>query len=107
MRYTLIAVLAIALVVIVTAGMGCQNLKKKTFRVVSHTDGEVIATAVDPTTMTLLPKIYFGSSYTSITTIPENIDELDCEVTTYSFWTGKKMVTEKLRIRNGKVKDGN
>ena len=101
MRYTLITVLAVALVVIVT---GCQNLKKKTFRVVSHTDGEVIATAVDPTTMTLLPKIYFGSSYTSITTIPENIKELDCEVSTYSFWTGRKMVTEKLRIRNGKVK---
>ena len=100
MRYILIAVVMLVLT-------SCQNLKKKTFRVVSHTDGEVIATAVDPTTMTLLPKIYFGSSYTSITTIPENIKELDCEVTTYSFWTGKKMVTEKLRIRNGKVKDGN
>ncbi len=81
---------------------GCQNLKQKTFRIIHIQQGGVVSTAVDPSTLTITPKVVFGTSYTSITTVPANVLEYECTIKSYSWWSGKLVAEEYFKVKRDK-----
>ena len=92
----------LAAVIIILYCVGCQNLKQKTFRIIHVQQGGVVSTAVDPSTLTITPKVVFGTSYTSITTVPANVLEYECTIKSYSWWSGKLVTVEYFKVKRGK-----
>jgi len=76
---------------------GCQNLVHKDFVMINHAKGGKI-TVNDPTgTNTPLPQVIFGQ-FTSMIVTAIIGSVIDCEFTTYQFWSEKKSFEVKIKI---------